>query len=410
MARLLGPLLALAVMACDPAGPTPFAEPETWADPGEDPEPRGEERVTLHASHPGGVPLHPAERAREMSGRLPDGARVRVLRWGHARRWLEVRSDDGIRGWVSGRYLSGEPAATSAWRSARACRGITRPALRPGRARIASWNLRWFPDGSGDGPGDRATDVGWMACAIAALGSGVVAVQEVMLHARGLAAVQRLLGDLSRITGGRWRQVFDGCPRDGRQHVGFLYDAERVELADVQQLDAVNPRGGCSGHLRPGLSASARIGEQRLRLITVHLDSGTSARDLGNRESSLETLASASGRGAAPGRGSVLVLGDFNTMGAQGTSAERELSRLDARFASAGMRRLRSDTRCTEFSGRRTSRLDLAVASDELAQRSAVQTQGVCAELGCRLPRGPRPAALVRLSDHCPIVVDVRPR
>src|SRR5262245_56405754 len=65
-----------------------------------------------------------------------------------------------------------EPKTASIWSSPEACsaalaRGERR--LRaPGTARLASWNVRWFPDGIPGNPserGEKATDVAWLACA-----------------------------------------------------------------------------------------------------------------------------------------------------------------------------------------------------------------------------------------------------
>src|SRR5690606_17598460 len=142
----LGWLIAIALTGCDGAsgsaqGPTALDEHTA-------------SHVVLSAQNPAGVPLHPAERSRELSGRGADGARVEVLRWGEERRWLEVRTHDGTRGWITARYLSQRPAIApdvSPWASAQACADATRLPREAGRVRIATWNLRWFPDGSSGG-------------------------------------------------------------------------------------------------------------------------------------------------------------------------------------------------------------------------------------------------------------------
>ena len=385
-------LLALALSACDAAA--------------------AQEHVALHATHPDGVPIHPAEGSREMSGRLPDGARVEVLAWGAGRRWLEVRAPGGRRGWISARYLTRpapvdpDSALAPAWRSAASCAATPPPARADGPARIASWNLRWFPDGSSHGPSDHPTDLAWMACAMASLSADAIAVQEVMLHARGRAAIEELTRRLSERTGGRWRSRFDHCPRDGRQHVGWLLDASRVVLADVRELDDVNPLGACSGRLRPGLAASARFaGGRRLTLVTVHLDSGTDARDHAHRVQSVERLAASLG-----GRADAVVVGDFNAMGTRSLTADRELVALDAHLASGALRRVISRTPCTEFYRRRGGTLDLALVTAPLLEGSTVEVAGPCASLRCALPRGAHPESLTWLSDHCPIVLELAVR
>src|SRR5690606_40904374 len=53
------------------------------------------------------------------------------------------------------------------------------PAASAAGLRVGSWNVRWFPNGSADVRRHReASNVGWLACAIAALRLDVLAVQE----------------------------------------------------------------------------------------------------------------------------------------------------------------------------------------------------------------------------------------
>ncbi|MBX3270188.1 MAG: hypothetical protein KF729_07995 [Sandaracinaceae bacterium] len=360
-----------------------------------------QERVRVRATHADGVPLHPEERASAVSGRLPDGAEVVVLAWGAERRWLEVRASDGARGWISARYVAREaPTDAAPWASREACLAAPPPARAAGTARIASWNLRWFPDGSSQGPSDRPTDVEWMACAIGSLGADAVGVQEVLLHERGAAAVEQLTRHLSARTGGRWRGAFDECPRDGRQHVGWLWDETRVTLTAPEQLDDVNPLGGCAGRLRPGLAATLRYGGREVRALVVHLDSGTHARDRANRDRSVARIVAHARRWP---RG--LVLGDFNPMGGGPSGGEEERASLDAQLAAIRWRRPAGEVGCTEIHRGRGVALDHAFVAPALGA-ARVEVAGVCART-CQLARGEAPPALGALSDHCPLVVEL---
>ena len=362
--------------------------------------------VTVRATHPDGVPLHPFEHATQMSGRLPDGEVVEVVRWGAGRRWLKVSADDDTEGWISASYLTEPPTVLGdVWRSGTACAGTEPPEREAGRARIASWNLHWFPDGSSRGPQDKATDESWMACAISSLGVDVIAVQEVLLHDQGRRALDRMMVRLNERTGGSWESHLDGCPNDRRQHVGFLVDTSRVSVERVRQLDDVNPLGACTGRLRPGLAADLRfVDGLELALVTVHLDSGTGSRDRAHRTQSIDRLAAGA---AGLGRDEVLVVGDFNTMGDDETEADEELAALDARFAAAGLARIEGEVPCTEIYRRRGSLLDHAIATAGLRTAARLEVDGPCAPLGCRVPRGAHPSALSRLSDHCPLIVDL---
>lgn len=405
---LLWAIFLVALAACDSTGPAAVAQEPT-------------ERVVLQARHPLGVPLHPAERSRSLSGRMADGVEVEVVRWASDRRWLEVRGADGARGWITARYLASAAEAErrrppDAWSSREACLALLEhvPRRETNRARLASWNLRWFPDGSTGGRSETPTDIEWVACLIATMRVDAVAVQEIVLHARGRVAVDRLLARLNALAGGRWRAIFDECPRDGRQHVGWLIDGARADVLASRQIDELNPAGGgCAHRLRPGAAVRLRFaGGLDLWAISVHFDSGVEARDHGHRRVSYGALVRAA---AALGTddGDVIALGDLNTMGcsrcARPIEASAEIAALDAVLAPS-LVRLPSAVACTEYYRGRGVLLDHVVASTsmrELPANPRVDVHGPCAHHRCRLPGGVRPPMLEHLSDHCPIVVEL---
>ncbi len=287
-----------------------------------------------------------------------------------------------------------------------------------GQVRIGTWNLKWFPDGkSGKPKPGEGTEVRWMACAIAGLQVQALAVQEVVQHHRGRIAVDDLLNHLDRYTGGRWRARLDDCPDDGRQHVGLLFDSSRLQVSAIRSLPSINPgRNGCDRRLRPGFAAYLRFpGGADLHLLTVHLDSGVSARDHANRRKSWDAIGKAV---AAMRKGDrdVVVLGDFNTMGCKKCSpdvlAEEETRGLQAALGGdgTGLRRLETSPGCTHYYKGRGEALDLVLATrdmQELARGAGARACGVCAELACGKPGGEAREALFRLSDHCPVVIEL---
>jgi endonuclease/exonuclease/phosphatase family metal-dependent hydrolase len=282
--------------------------------------------------------------------------------------------------------------------------------------RIATWNVRWFPDGRpGGSDPQRTTDLDWLGCAIAGLSVDAIALQEVLLHERGRAALDRLLTALDRRTGGRWQAIDDGCPPE-HQHLVFLVDTSRARIESHRTIAEFNPTGhACEQRLRPGLLVRLRFGGGLdLSVLALHLDSGTTPRDYARRRLSLARLAEVT-RELAASDPDLLVVGDFNTMGCRGCdprqSANAEIATLEGELAAAGLRVLAPTERCTEYSGSHASLLDHVAASaamTELPRQARAEVAGVCALLACRHPpRDPRPAALERLSDHCPIVVEL---
>jgi endonuclease/exonuclease/phosphatase family metal-dependent hydrolase len=215
--------------------------------------------------------------------------------------------------------------------------------------RIGTWNLRWFPRGTKDGHDPaRRTDVAWLACAIAELDVDVLAVQEMLDGPDDRAGALALTARLDRLTGGRFKLELDACKGSGRQHVGFLWNEKRVKLERIESLAALNPgKSACDRSLRPGLFAYARFESGHdLHLLSVHLDSGQSPRDYGNRRTSTERLSQARKQVKArtPSDPDLLVLGDFNAMGCEQfspkVSASEELGMLDAQLAQVGLSRV----------------------------------------------------------------------
>ncbi len=392
-------------------------------------------QVRLAATNAAGVPVHAAKGDSAVSRRLPDGASVRVVGRADDGRWLEIATPDGARGWITRRYVAApSPRALPragpadslppAWRSADACLAELRAGHRaprgPGVARVASWNLHWFPDGrpgKTNRPGE-GTDVAWLACAIAWMGADVVAVQEVKRYAAARDRAAELLRDLDADTGGAWRLELDRCPDDTSQHVGLLYDSKRVVASNWRMVAVLNPQGeACKDHLRPGFGASLRWpGGLDLSMIAVHLKSGPKQRDIELRRRSLAAFDQAyrDARDASHDD-DVLFAGDFNTMGCERCSppvtSESEIAGLPL---PAALRRVDAAGACSEYYDGKGDLLDHFVAARrmlELPDDARSRVSGFCASEACRrLPRTHMPAAYARLSDHCPVVLDLSDR
>lgn len=298
---------------------------------------------------------------------------------------------------------------------------------RPRRAvqrgpRIGSWNIRWFPNGTSHGKDpETRTDLPWLACAIASLDVDVLAVEEITQDPEGRGALLDVLAKLDAYTHGSWRAELDECSGSGRQHVGFLYDSSRVVMSEVGAVAGLNPgNGACALNLRPGFGAYARfVHGPDLWLVAVHLDSGVTARDFDHRALSISRLGGVAAELAARTRDDdLLMLGDFNTMGCKGceggdVSAAEELARIDAALHDVALSRvpMPEGRACSHYYRGRGGLLDhvvTRVGMRELRATAETEAQGLCALLGCQpiSRRSPQPA-LARLSDHCPIVVEL---
>jgi endonuclease/exonuclease/phosphatase family metal-dependent hydrolase len=302
-------------------------------------------------------------------------------------------------------------SATSPWNSRQACLQSLASRTAARGPRLASFNVRWFPDGNVDTHAD-GTDIEWLACVMLHLDASVVAVQEFREGDAKSRSVSTLLSALGRLGGGSWDAAFDGCPGN-RQHVGFIFNKQRVTAEGYMRLDSLNPKGGCEGLLRPGFAGYFRFtGGPDLHVVSVHLKSGTQAKDRSLRTETWRGLGRAYATLQERFKDSdVVILGDLNTMGGPGTSAAEELAELDQTLSrqTPTWRRVNASAPCSQISRGRGALLDHVVvtqSAQELSPSTVTQVAGLCRELGCRRIDKELPA-LAQLSDHCPLSVEL---
>ena len=346
--------------------------------------------------------------------------------------WLEIRTD-AHRGWVTQRYVaatldpdtpkpdtpkkrtsSDDVGVGSPWTSRAACLETLEKRTSDFNGRgVATWNVRWFPDGQ---PGKKpprngGTDLEWLACALALLDAPVIGLQEIKRFPRADAAARNLVARMNAHTGGKWRLELDGCDTSVQQHVGILYDASRVTALGFERLDSINPYGGCGKQLRPGLLGRFRDPTGReFVVVDVHFKSGTDVRSYRLREQARAAMARevSRARDSRPGT-DLFVIGDFNTMGcekcAPSVSGLEEAGSLAAILGEVGLRLAPANPGCTQYFRDRPGLLDHIATS---RTDSAAQAEGICSATACAPIYGDTPAFLRDLSDHCPLVVHLR--
>jgi predicted extracellular nuclease len=248
----------------------------------------------------------------------------------------------------------------------------------------------------------------------------VIAVQEILDTREADFAWAALFDGLRAHAGGNWRVDLQECGGEAAQHVGFVWNADRVTLSnmrDVWQLNGASTSSAnpCAGNLRPGRGAYAKslIGGADFHIVVAHSDSGTKERDFDHRQTALGRLDSVfADLNSQSSDSDIVVLGDLNTMGAQGrVDAKGEIQLLEQVISreTPEYRHLNLTPACTEYFEGVCGWLDHVLVGRTMAEaeRAELRLSGYCAERGGTPIRGAMPAAYERLSDHCPIVFDL---
>lgn len=368
--------------------------------------------VRVRAKSHLGVPLHAAPNTRAVSGRLADGTSVEVVSVDAAERWFEIAyGSPKKRAFVVRRYLdlaAGRDAAVSVAPGSSLAACLTRLARAAPRskARVATFNVRWFPDGVPGKKPKLRTDIPWLACEMALAGAEAIAVQEFKTLPHAQLAVERLRSELDQLTGGRWSAHFDDCPDQASLHVGVFVDETRVKLERTRVVSELNPLGGaCQGSLRPGFLAHVRLSDGLpATLLSVHLKSGTDERSYRLRAHSIRSLGS-----LVTSEHRWLVLGDFNTMGCATcqpvVTASEERAQLKLAAERVGLRLIEPAAGCSHYHRGRPGLLDGILVSRSFARGSVAQSGGACQALYCQ--KGEPLAAWATLSDHCPLSLEL---
>lgn len=263
--------------------------------------------------------------------------------------------------------------------------------------RLVSWNLGNFPRDDQDL--DRLRE------RLLALEPDVVAVQEIK--------DPQTLRDLMP----EWELAISEQGGAGHQRVGFLYDPRTIELVgEPSEHREITMKG----RVRPAFHAYLRRlpAGPDFHAVVVHLKARPDG--LALRREQWPRLAKVLAGFTREGDADLVVLGDFNTTGPKDGSPDQELGELDAALSAASLRRLPNPAGCSAYwDGRRRdawqepSLLDLAWVgglAESSAAAASVTVLGPCARYGCDAFRSTDAYPDLdyeRVSDHCPIVVDL---
>ena len=388
-----------------------------------------------------GIPLH-RESFPSMFDRVEDGALATVLDTANDKSWLKIETENGKNGWIVERYVAqvlNQPipnpppvppeenegnTVTQVWTSATACDAVVSNGDLLSRSdtdtlRLASWNIRWFPDGQpNSGNSDKKTALDWLACTIAWMDVDALAVQEIKTTNGARNAWDKVTQKLKDYTGDDWEVILNSCGNPNSQHLGFLYNEDKLKVGDRQEVWQYNGRAesasnACQDNLRPGYLAyfeSLIDNGFDFYAVSIHSDSGRRDKDLNTRQTAIERIDDVTAD-LANIDGDFVILGDFNTMGIEdGISAKEEIRELKDKVATEvpGFNLLAVQPSCTHYYKKKPGWLDHVLVSADTTEliTAKASVQGYCALNNCDSISGSLPKAAISLSDHCPIVVD----
>lgn len=399
--------------------------------------------VILEATKPIGVPLHRQPTPSYLK-HVPTGTPATIEKTAQNGQWLYLRLPNEDQAWVHKKYLkAGSPlpnpspdpiviqTATggerAVWASREQCEAIVNQGSRmasesSAKIRLATWNIRWFPIGK---PSDQSenvadpTDIAWLICAIRWMQLDILAVQESLATPEAAKAWDRIIASLNQQTGATWRWHRQSCGRPDDHHIGLLWNDTRVSLSEFESLWQFNAKAqsatnACTFGLRPGQYAWVQAREPKgvdFHLIGLHLKSGPTVFAVEDRHNALNRIDQSIAPLLARDR-DVIILGDFNTMGAgDWQSRDSELKNLRRKVAKEkpGFADLPLHPQCSHYFRGRGGWLDHVLVPQEMQEVTvtAVQVTGYCAVAGCDRIRGDYPLAYRHLSDHCPVVLEI---
>jgi len=288
---------------------------------------------------------------------------------------------------------------------------------------VATWNLRWFPQGRPDDQPkgvDEPTDLDWLACVILWMQPDILAVQESLATPNARKAWKTVIDRLQQQTDDPWRWSPQRCGRSDGHHIGFLWNAGQVTLSHFDSLwqfnaKATSRHSPCAGGLRPGQYAWVQSRKKNgvdFHLIALHLKSGPTVAAVEQRHHALNRL----DQTIAPllrQDQDVVILGDFNTMGAGDRRTQlyelKAVRRLVGK-EQPGFQDLPITPQCTQYFRGIGGWLDHVLVTKDMAEATerTARVTGYCAVLGCQRLQGQWPLAYRRLSDHCPVVLELQ--
>lgn len=407
--------------------------------------------VILKAKKPSGVPLHREPKPSYLQ-HIPDGTIATIKSTTQNGHWLSIQLPSGDVHWVHKKYVQTQtviptPIAPNrpsvpempsisktsiggeeeVWTNKEHCQAAIKHGLRmaegsSAKLRVATWNLRWFPIGSAPDQFQvsvEPTDLDWLTCAIRWMQVDVLAIQETLATQEAKQAWKALTRELSAQTGDTWQFHQQACGRPDGHHIGLLWNDSRVAVSKFDSLWQLNAkaksaRKPCTSGLRPGHYAFVQSREKEgadFHLIAVHLKSGPTVFAVEQRQKALNGIDKA----VAPllkRDQDVIIVGDFNTMGAGDRHSQKSELKYLRRFVAKekpGFSDLPIQPQCSHYFRGRGGQLDHVLVTNDMKEIAveSVQVTGYCALARCQRIRGDYPLAYRRLSDHCPLVLEI---
>jgi len=401
------------------------------------------QRVELRAFRSAGVPLY-REPYSHLLDRAPDESTAVIRAMSANQRWLNVElEEDGRIGWVVSKYVKGILSASPSgevvlgpssptetewkvWTSAETCEQVVNAGQRmapqhPDVLRLATWNLRSFPEGgqerpTGLGADIQPTNLRWLACVLTWMNVDIVALQGLRTTPAAWDAWEMITDGLHAFTGDFWLLNTQVCSGVEAQQIGFLRNISRVGLLRTQALWSLEGRGEvtpsklCADKETSGLYTFLK-GVKRegvdFHLISLYLEDRQGFQDREQHQTVLSRL----GGAIVPlleHDDDIVVLGTFDTLGQDGSATVVEKPETVHHLVKnelPGLTLIDTKPACTAYADGKAVHLDHVLVRQGMAEAPKVEARvtGICALQACE-DMDVLPPAYRFLSAHCPVV------
>jgi endonuclease/exonuclease/phosphatase family metal-dependent hydrolase len=269
--------------------------------------------------------------------------------------------------------------------------------------KLATYNIRNFDQDNRD---KIRTDQKELQRILVSLQADIIAVQEIV----NVAAFKTFLAEHLKT----YDMILSNCGGSGSQHLGFVYNKNKVVLKKSWQDDRLIMSENCGGGVRPAFLANFHLTTQKIDILAmaVHLKAGSKPKDLEKRKEQYKILNTVINEQLKQFP-NMAILGDFNTTDhVPGNPSYRDFNEF---LDQVNFLDLSAELECTAYwSGTKNDGLEYPSLLDHVLvsknwhsvfKQEEVNNASHCQKVSCDVNKADQlGVSYTHVSDHCPVV------